>query len=125
MNKLFGILEDDFDAKVLPPNPPSFLLVRVVQLITLHQLTVVPGAICQKSLLLKSILDEECVEPEEEGAVVIANRDAFGRASEHELDILVHEGRLDQGHLKSVSLKLVELNRDSESQKLGLPSSHN
>ena len=75
--------------------------------------------------ILKSILDEECVEPEEEGTVVIADRDAFSRASEHELDILVHEGRLDQGHLKAVSLKLVELNQDSESQKSGLPSSHN
>ena len=73
----------------------------------------------------KSILNEECVEPEEEGTVVIADRDAFSRASEHELDILVHEWRLDQGHLKSVSLKLVELNQDSESQKSSLPSSHN
>lgn len=78
---------------------------------------------CQLQLKLSSnhilnfILDEECVEPEEEGTVVIADRDAFSRASEHELDILVHEGRLDQGHLKSVSLKLVELNQDSESQK--------
>ena len=75
--------------------------------------------------ILESILDEECVEPEEEGTVVIADRDAFGRASEHELDILVHEGRLDQGHLKSVSLKLVDLSQESESQKSGLPSSHN
>ena len=75
--------------------------------------------------ILESILDEECVEPEEEGTVVIADRDAFSRAGEHELDILVHEGRLDQGHLKAVSLKLVELNQDSESQKSGLPSSHN
>ena len=40
---LFGILEDDFHAEVLSPNPPSFLLVGVVQLITLHQLPVVPG----------------------------------------------------------------------------------
>ena len=29
------------------------------------------------NILFKSILDEECVEPEEEGTVVIANRDAF------------------------------------------------
>ena len=43
MNWLFGILEDDFDAKVLSPDPPSFLLVGVVQLVTLHQLSVVPG----------------------------------------------------------------------------------
>ena len=38
----FRILEDDFHAEVFPPDFPSFLLVRVVQLLSLHQLPVVP-----------------------------------------------------------------------------------
>ena len=53
MNKLFWILEDDFDTEVFPPNPPSFLLVGVVQLFALHQLAVVPAdkRVMEKSLI--------------------------------------------------------------------------
>ena len=92
-------MEDDFHAEVFPPDFPSFLLVWVVQLFTLHQLPVVPefenyfnSIIFIVSVLSTklsppnyelfsnrsiSILDEERVEPKEEGTVVIANRDAF------------------------------------------------
>ena len=53
MNKLFWILEDDFDTEVFPPNSPSFLLVRIVQLFALHQLAVVPA---DKRFMEKSLL---------------------------------------------------------------------
>ena len=60
------------------------------------------------------ILDEVSVEPEEESTVVVANRDAFRWASEHELDVLVHQGRLRQSHFKSVGLKFAELKQCSD-----------
>ena len=86
-------MEDDFQAEVFPPDFPSFLLVWVVQLLSLHQLPVFPEfenpilsmlsiKLCPPNYELFSnrsifILDEERVEPEEEGTVVVANRDAF------------------------------------------------
>ena len=52
-----------------------------------------------------NLLDEESVQPEEEGAVVVSNRDSLGGAGEEELDILIHEARVVQNNLKTISLQ--------------------
>ena len=47
---------------------------------------------------LPVILDEVGVQPEEEGTVIVANRDALGVAVEHELGVSLYPGRGCEGH---------------------------
>ena len=86
---LNNIFKDNLHRKALPPDPPCFLLMRIIKMLSEHQ--------------LMEILDKVCVEPEEERAVIIALRNSFGGAVEHELGILVHCWRVFQFHLKFVS----------------------
>ena len=47
---------------------------------------------------LPVILDEVGVQPEKEGTIVVANRNALGVAVEHELGVPLYPGRRGEGH---------------------------
>ena len=70
--------EQNLHREVLPPNPPRLLFVRVIQLLSVHELV--------------EILDEVGVKPEEKGAVIISHGNSLGGTVEHELGVFVYPG---------------------------------
>ena len=56
---------------------------------------------------LPVILDEVGVQPEEEGAVIIANRNPLGVAEEHKLGVPLYPWRGGEGHREQVSLLII------------------
>ena len=78
------LVKDKFNGKVFPPDGPGFLFVRIVQLLPGQELPV--------------ILDEVGVQPEEEGAVIVADRNPLGVAEKHELGVALYPGWRAEGH---------------------------
>ena len=81
---LEDFVKDKFHREIFPPDGPGFLFMRIVQRLSGQELPVV--------------LDEVGVQPEEEGAVIIANRNPLGVAEEHKLGVPLYPGRRGEGH---------------------------